>query len=204
MAIQKTDITLDGQKYSLDERDRVAAKLVNDNNNIFTGANTYGEDGSFKTIAKTATSATIAVTDDTDYAVPAISQPAGTTIKDVIFIPAGNLVTAGSSGNDLQFEIGTSASGGQLIALTDVMADGGGAVTWTANVPLYVVNGGVGAAANDFARTGAGPATNDAVDPAATFYSAAARDIHVNFRAKGADLATAATTVKVIMVFQYV
>ena len=168
------------------------------------GGLTIGGSGAFKMTSATATSATIAVTDDTDYAVPAISQPAGTTIKDVIFIPAGNIVTAGSSGNDLQFEIGTAASGGQLIALTDIMADGGGAVTWTANVPLYVVNGGVGAAANDFARTGAGPATNDAVDPAATFYSAAARDIHVNFRAKGADLTTAATTIKVIITFLYV
>jgi len=157
-----------------------------------------------KLTAKTATSATIAVTDDTDYAVSAISQPAGTTIKDIIFIPQGNIVTAGSSGNDLQFEVGTAASGGELIALTDLLADGGAAVTATANVPLYVVSDGIGVAADAFARTGAGPATNGAVDPAATFYSAAARDIHVNFRPKGADLATAATTIKVIIVFQHI
>ena len=157
-----------------------------------------------KLTAKSATSATIAVTDDTDYAVPAISQPANTTIKDIIFIPQGNIVTAGSSGNDLQFEVGTAASGGQLIALTDLLADGGSPVTATANVPLYVVSDGIGVAANAFARTGAGPATNEAVDPAATFFSAAARDIHVNFRAKGADLTTAATTIKVIIVFQHI
>jgi hypothetical protein len=162
-----------------------------------------GGAGGLKLTSASATSATIAVTDDTDYAVPAITQPAGTTIRDIIFIPAGNIVTAGSSGNDLQFEVGTAASGDQLISLVDLLADGGAAVTATANVPLYVVANGQGAAANAHAKTGGGPATSDAVDWAATAYSSAARDIHVNFRAKGADLTTAATTIKVIMVFQY-
>ena len=159
-------------------------------------------------VSKTATSATIAVTDDTDYAVPAISQPAGTFLKDVIFLNSGNVVTAGSSGNDLQFEIGTAVSGAQIVALTDLLADGGAAVTWTANTPLFVIRDGMGLAANQFATTGVGPkggpATTEAIVLAAATYSAAARDLHVNFRANGADLTTAATTVKVIMVFQYI
>jgi hypothetical protein len=208
MAIKSTNVTLDGLKYNLDDRDRVAAKLVAENDNIFTGANTYGEAGSLKTISKTATSATIAVTDDTDYAVPAISQPAGTFLKDVIFINAGNIVTAGSSGNDLDFEIGTAASGGQIVALTALLDDGGSAVTWTANTPLFVIVNGEGVAANQFATTGVGPkggpATTEAIVLAAATYSATARDLHVNFRANGADLTTAATTVKVIMTFMYV
>ena len=37
MAIKKTNITLDGLKYTLDDRDRVAAQLVNENINTFTG-----------------------------------------------------------------------------------------------------------------------------------------------------------------------
>ena len=175
---------------------------------IFSGGLTLGESGAMQVVSKTATSATIAVTDDTDYAVPAISQPAGTFLKDVIFLNSGNVVTAGSSGNDLQFEIGTAVSGAQIVALTDLLADGGAAVTWTANTPLFVIRDGMGLAANQFATTGVGPkggpATTDAIVLAGATYSAAARDLHVNFRPKGADLATAAVTVKVIMNFMYI
>tara|TARA_R110002167_G_scaffold106766_2_gene273543 strand:+ start:290 stop:853 length:564 start_codon:yes stop_codon:yes gene_type:complete len=156
-------------------------------------------DTSNKFITAEATSATIAVTDDTDYAVPAISQPAGTYLWEVSFISAGNIVTAGSSGNDLQFEIGTAASGGQIVALTDLLADGGAAVTMTATEPVTPIIGGAGRPDNY--AVGAGVATSTGVTFAATGYSAAARDLHVNFRAKGADLATAATTIKVYMTF---
>tara|TARA_R110001592_G_C12850737_1_gene721830 strand:- start:49 stop:699 length:651 start_codon:yes stop_codon:yes gene_type:complete len=173
-----------------------------------TGGITLGQANALQLISKTATSATIAVTDDTDYAVPAITQPAGTFLKDVIFLNAGNIVTAGSSGNDLDFEIGTAASGGQIVALTALLDDGGAAVTWTANTPLFVIANGEGVAANQFATTGVGPkggpATTEAIVLAGATYSSAARDLHVNFRANGADLTTAATTVKVIMVFQYI
>ena len=61
-------------------------------------------DTSNKFITAEATSATIAVTKDTDYAVPAISQPAGSYIWEVSFISAGNIVTAGGSGDDLDFQ----------------------------------------------------------------------------------------------------
>ena len=37
MAIQKNAITLDGLKYNLDNRDRVAAQLVSENFNVLTG-----------------------------------------------------------------------------------------------------------------------------------------------------------------------
>ena len=161
-------------------------------------------DTSNKFITAEATSATINVTDDTDYAVPAISQPAGTYLWNVTFIPAGNLVTAGGSGNDLDFEIGTAASGGEIVALTALLDDGGGAVTWTANFPLSPILNGAGRDANYASGTegaAAGVATSEAVAFAATGYSAAARDLHVNFRAQGADLATAATTIKVYMTF---
>jgi hypothetical protein len=156
----------------------------------------------------TATSATIAVTHSTDYAVPAIEQPAGTILKDVIFINAGDLVTNGSSGNDLDFDIGTSAAGAQIVALTALLDDGGGAVTWTANVPLWVIANGEGVAANQFATTGVGPkggpATTEAIVLAAATYSATARDLHVNFRPHTGNMTTAATTVKVIMTFLHI
>jgi len=174
----------------------------------FTGLTSHtagallGGSGGYKFTSATATSATIAVTDDTDYAVPAIEQPAGTVIWDVIFIPAGNIVTGGSGGNDLDFEIGTAASGAQLCVLKAILDDGGSAITWTANYPISPFQNGAGRPA-DYA-IGSSVATSEATVWAATPYSAAARDIHVNFRPGGADLGTAATTVKVIMTFLYV
>ena len=47
MAIKKTNITLDGLAYALDERDRVAAQLVNENDNTFSGANTHSGSSTF-------------------------------------------------------------------------------------------------------------------------------------------------------------
>ena len=45
MAIQTSQITLDGLKYNLDDRDRVAAQLVNENANTLTGINTFSHAG---------------------------------------------------------------------------------------------------------------------------------------------------------------
>ena len=151
------------------------------------------------------TTATIAVTDDTNTIVT-IAQPAGTVLTNLIAYPQGNLVTAGSSGNDLDISIGTASAGAQLLAATAVLDDGGAAVTWTANVPLYIVENSHGKAANQFATTGVGPkggpATSEAIVIAGALYSSAARNIFVTLRPIGADLATAATTVTYIAQFQ--
>jgi hypothetical protein len=151
------------------------------------------------------TTGTIAVTDDTNTVVT-IAQPAGTILTNLIAYPQGNLVTAGSSGNDLDIFVGTASAGVQLVAATAILDDGGAAVTWTANVPLYVIENSHGKAANQFATTGVGPkggpATTEAVVIAGALYSAAARNIFVTLRPIGADLATAATTVTFIAQFQ--
>ena len=151
------------------------------------------------------TTGTIAVTDDTNTIVT-IAQPAGTILMNLIAYPAGNLVTAGSSGNDLDISIGTASAGAQLLAATAILDDGGAAVTWTANVPLFVIENAHGKAANQFATTGigpkGGPATSEAVVIAGALYSASARNIFVTLRPIGADLATAATTVTYIAQFQ--
>ena len=151
------------------------------------------------------TTGTIAVTDDTNTIVT-IAQPAGTVLTNLIAYPQGNLVTAGSSGNDLDVFIGTASAGAQLLAATALLDDGGAAVTWTANVPLYIIENSHGKAANQFATTGVGPkggpATTEAVVIAGALYSAAARNIFVTLRPIGADLATAATTVTYIAQFQ--
>ena len=152
------------------------------------------------------TTGTIAVTDDTNTDV-SFTQPADTIIRDIIAVPAGNIVTAGGSGNDVDFSLGTAAGGGQLIATEAILDDGGSAVTWTANAPLYLVQNSHGHGANQFVSTSTtagvvgGPATSEAIVIAATLYSAAARTLHMRLTPIGADLATAATTVTFLIQF---
>jgi len=155
----------------------------------------------------TVTTATIAVTDDTNTDV-SFTQPAGTIIRNLIAIPAGNIVTGGSSGNDVDFSLGTAAGGGQIIATEAILDDGGSAVTWAAKAPLYLIKDSHGHGANAFVSTSVtagvvgGPATSEAIVIASTLYSAADRTLHARLTPIGADLATAATTVKYVVQFQ--
>ena len=155
----------------------------------------------------TVTTATIAVTDDTNTDV-SFTQPAGTIIRNLIAIPAGNIVTGGTSGNDVDFSLGTAAGGGQIIATKAILDDGGSAVTWAAKAPLYLIKDSHGHGANAFVSTSVtagvvgGPATSEAIVIASTLYSAADRTLHARLTPIGADLATAATTVKYIVQFQ--
>ena len=66
------------------------------------------------TSATSTTTGTIAVTADATYDV-SFTQPADTSIKNLIMIANGNLVTAGASGDDIDFDLGTAAGGGQII-----------------------------------------------------------------------------------------
>ena len=152
------------------------------------------------------TTGTIAVTDDTNTDVN-FTQPADTILRNLIAIPAGNIVTGGSSGNDVDFSLGTSLGGTQLIATEAILDDGGSAVTWTANAPLYLIQDSHGHAANAFVSTSVtagvvgGPATSEAIVIAATLYSASARTLYARLTPIGADLATAATTVTFLAEF---
>jgi len=152
------------------------------------------------------TTGTIAVTDDTNTDV-SFTQPADTIIRNLIAIPAGNIVTAGGSGNDVDFSLGTAAGGGQIIATEAILDDGGSAVTWAANAPLYIIQNSHGHAANQFVSTSTtagvvgGPATSEAIVIASTLYTAAARTLHARLTPIGADLATAATTVTYLVEF---
>jgi hypothetical protein len=152
------------------------------------------------------TTGTIAVTDDTNTDV-SFTQPADTIIRNLIAIPAGNIVTGGSSGNDVDFSLGTAAGGGQLIATEAILDDGGSAVTWTANAPLYLIQDSHGHGANAFVSTSVtagvvgGPATSEAIVIAGTLYTAAARTLHARLTPIGADLGTAATTVTFLVEF---
>ena len=153
-----------------------------------------------------ATTGTIAVTADATYDV-SFTQPADTIIRSLIAIPAGNIVTAGASGDDVDFDLGTAAGGGQVIDEKAILDDGGAAVTWTANAPLYIIQNSHGHAANAFVGTGVtagvvgGPATSEAIVIASTLYSAAARTLHIRLKPLANDLATAATTVTYLVEF---
>ena len=142
-----------------------------------------------------ATTGTIAVTADATYDV-SFTQPADTIIRSLIAIPAGNIVTAGASGDDIDFDLGTAAGGGQLIDEKVILDDGGAAVTWTANVPLYIIQNSHGHAANAFVGTGVtagvvgGPATSEAIVIASTLYSAAARTLHARLKPLANNLAS--------------
>ena len=152
------------------------------------------------------TTGTIAVTADATYDV-SLSQPADTIVRNLIAIPAGNIVTAGASGDDVDFDLGTAAGGGQLIDEKAILDDGGSAVTWVANAPLYIIQNSHGHAANAFVGTGVtagvvgGPATSEAIVIAATLYSASARTLYARLKPLANDLATGATTVTYLVEF---
>ena len=152
------------------------------------------------------TTGTIAVTDDTNTDA-SFTQPADTILRNLIAVPAGNIVTGGSSGNDVDFSLGTSSGGTQIIATEANLEDGGSAVTWTANAPLYIIQNSHGHAANQFVSTSTtagvvgGPATSEAIVIAATLYTASERTLYTRLTPIGADLATAATTVTYLVEF---
>ena len=152
------------------------------------------------------TTGTIAVTADETYDV-SFTQPADTIIRNVIAIPAGNIVTAGASGDDVDIDIGTAAGGGQIVDEKAILDDGGSAVTWTANAPLYIIQNSHGHAANQFVSTATtagvvgGPATSEAIVIAATLYTASSRTLYTRLTPLANDLATAATTVTYLVEF---
>ena len=152
------------------------------------------------------TTGTIAVTADATYDV-SFTQPADTIIRSLIAIPAGNIVTAGASGDDVDFDLGTAAGGGQIIDEEAILDDGGSAVTWAANAPLYIIQNSHGHAANQFVSTATtagvvgGPATSEAIAIATTLYSASARTLYIRLKPLANDLATAATTVTYLVEF---
>ena len=152
------------------------------------------------------TTGTIAVTADATYDV-SFTQPADTIIRNLIAIPAGNIVTAGASGDDVDFDLGTAAGGGQIIDEEAILDDGGSAVTWAANAPLYIIQNSHGHAANQFVSTSTtagvvgGPATSEAIVIAATLYSASARTLYARLKPLANNLATAATTVTYLVEF---
>jgi len=128
-------------------------------------------------------------------------QPAGTHIKELILVPQAAITTGNTGGTDeLDFSLGTAAGGGQLLAAKALLD--GQAVTAAANTPLYLISDGQSTmgSTNAFAAVPGGPATSEASPLAATTFSAAARTLHVRFKAVVTNL-TAVGDVKIIAVF---
>tara|TARA_B100000795_G_scaffold269022_1_gene257256 strand:+ start:21 stop:665 length:645 start_codon:yes stop_codon:yes gene_type:complete len=130
-----------------------------------------------------------------------IAQPAGSVLRKLEIIPQVAITTAGAAGNDLDFSLGTTVGGVDLLAASALLNDGGAAVTAPKGRPLPVIDNYAGQAANYFATAPYfGPATTEASAILATTYSATARNLHFRFTPLAANL-TASGKVTVIARF---
>ena len=158
MAIKTGQVTLDGLKYNLDDRDRVAAQLVNENANTITGKGIQG------TATSAVTSVPVAV-GNTDIAV---ALPAGALIKDMGFVVTSALGGGAASGT-VTVSAGTASGGAQLVAGVAVCdADSSAAAGSSMSVLNSVEADATGAPFGDF-------------KDAAALYSASARSVYMRF-----------------------
>ena len=136
-------------------------------------------------------------------AIPAISQPAYTVIKDLFVISDSIISSSGDSGDGVDMKIGTAAAGAEIMAFTEILDDGGAAVHLQANTPLYVIENCHGQPANWAAPdTATSEATTGTLVAGLLDSGSAARDIHVTFDVIDADL-SATGNVKIGVVFQH-
>ena len=137
--------------------------------------------------------------------VDAITQPANTVIKDLFVVAKTIISTSGASGDGMDMSRGTAAGGAQIMALCEILDDGGAAVSLQAGVPIYIIENCHGQIANAFA--GAGTATSEATEGKLVSglldSGTSSREIHVRFDVIDADLTSATGSVKVGVVFQH-
>ena len=136
-------------------------------------------------------------------AIAAIAQPANTVIKDLFVVSDAIISSSGASGDGLDMRIGTSAAGAEVMALCEILNDGGAAVHLQANSPLYVIENCHGQPADWAAPdTATSEATTGKLVAGLLDSGSSARELHVNFDSIDADL-TAAGNVKIGVVFQH-
>ena len=137
--------------------------------------------------------------------VAAITQPANTVIKDLFIVAQTIISTSGASGDGMDMSIGTAAGGAQIMALCEILDDGGAAVHLQAGTPLYVIENCHGQAA-DFGA-GAGTATSEATSGKLVVglldSGTSSREIHVRLDVIDADLSSATGAIKIGVVFQH-
>ena len=103
----------------------------------------------------------------------------------------------------MDMRIGTAAAGAEVMALTEILDDGGSAVHLQANSPLYVIENCHGQPANWAAPdTATSEATTGTLVAGLLDSGSSSRSLHVNFDVIDADLG-AAGNVKIGVVFQH-
>ena len=136
--------------------------------------------------------------------IPAIAQPANTVIKDLFIVTDSIITTAGTNGDGVDMSIGTAEGGAQIMALCEILDDGGGAVSLQANTPLYIVENCHGQAANWAAPdTATSEATTGKLVAGLLDSGSSAREIHVRIDSIDTNLA-ASGNVKIGVVFQHI
>ena len=136
--------------------------------------------------------------------VPAITQPANTVIKDLFIVAKTILSTSGASGDGMDMSIGTAAGGAQIMALCEILDDGGAAVHLQAGSPLYIIENCHGQAANWASPdTATSEATTGKLVAGLLDSGSSSREIHVRLDVIDADLTSATGNIKIGVVFQH-
>ena len=181
MAIQTTNITLDGLVHTLDDRDRVAAQLVMENTSI-------GASSPYLKYVEYIDNTTAFVRNDDSEV--SWTQPANTVITGIhLFFPSTTYSTG--TGNNLGYEVGSTTGSGQIVAgivdqIIDAGADGTDLATG-AFVTTTIING-----TEDATTLGA----------AASYAGTSSRTVYLNTTCTNAAAVTTAGTVR--WVIEYV
>tara|TARA_R110000824_G_scaffold192970_4_gene375259 strand:- start:251 stop:817 length:567 start_codon:yes stop_codon:yes gene_type:complete len=136
--------------------------------------------------------------------VAAITQPANTVIKDLFIVADTIISTSGVSGDGMDMSIGTAAGGAQIMALCEILDDGGAAVSLQAGTPVYIVENCHGQAANWAAPdTATSEATTGKLVAGLLDSGSSSREIHVRLDVIDANLTSATGSIKIGVVFQH-
>ena len=127
-----------------------------------------------------------------------IAQPATSMLLDCYVVFKGTTTVDDTSGDDLDFDLGTSANGGQLVDGKALYDNGGAALTLPTDIAIPVIIDGKGAIVGDM--LGYFGLTNEAMTIAGQLYSSAARTLHASL-IPIADALDAGGAFKVICVF---
>tara|TARA_R100000458_G_C8141247_1_gene152342 strand:+ start:65 stop:619 length:555 start_codon:yes stop_codon:yes gene_type:complete len=127
-----------------------------------------------------------------------VTQPAKSMLLDCYVVFDGLTVVDNTNGDDLDFDLGTSANGGQLVDGQALYDNGGAALTMPANVAIPVIKDGKGAAVGDM--LGYFGLTNEAMTISGQLYSSASRTLHASL-IPIADALDAGGSFKVVCVF---
>ena len=134
-------------------------------------------------LAETVETQTVTVpataTKNVSITVPAFTQPANSYLTGLSFTTQNVLTCANAAGADIfDYRVGTSASGAELCALTEII---GRNESWTAGTTLTVLRDGSPTASQLTANTETFNADGAAPYFVAPNYSSTSREVHVSF-----------------------